>query len=64
MKRTSEKILAWIGIVIHSIGLLLMTIAIIGLYMTPNNSKTDTTVITLTYIFTIVFFDNSDYGNY
>lgn len=54
MKRTIEKSLIWTGIAIHIIGLLLVTIGIIGMYTAPNGSKTDNTII-ITYILTIIF---------
>lgn len=55
MKRTIEKSLIWTGIAIHIIGLLLVTIGIIGMYTAPNGSKTDNTIIIITYILTIIF---------
>ncbi|MFW2433230.1 hypothetical protein ACN0YM_10005 [Staphylococcus cohnii] len=54
MERTIEKSLIWTGIAIHIIGLLLVTIGIIGMYTAPNGSKTDNTII-ITYILTIIF---------
>lgn len=55
MKRTIEKSLIWTGIAIHIIGLLLVTIGIIGMNTAPNVSEMDNTIIILIYIFTIIF---------
>ncbi|RIL87890.1 DUF4064 domain-containing protein, partial [Staphylococcus chromogenes] len=53
MKRKTEIILTYIGIAIHAIGLLLIGIALIGIYISPNSSN-DTILITVTYLLTIV----------